>query len=177
MTPRFKLKSHVCNRTTRIWHFNVIFARIARWVMALMIDCLVLDVLLHIFHTYSIREQVQQYINIIHIWNRNGTTKDTTFDYHSKRMGKLVMPTNLVFCSNYNASTHFRNLQMWALMWQEDTFCTLQTWHLHIPWYGFPYYDMTETASPIRHMVTCWTAHCVDTWQRSSDLFFSFDIF
>jgi len=168
MTPRFKLKRHVCNRTTRIWHFNVIFARIARWVMVLMIDCLVLDVLFHIFHTYSIREQVQQYINIIQIWNRNGTTKATTFDHHSS-MGNLVWTTNVVISSSYNAPTLFRNLQMRSFMYEESI---LKTWHPNSPWLGFPYYDVIGTASPIPHMGTWWTAHWVDTWRRSFDLFF-----
>ena len=95
-------------------------------------------------------------INVIQIWKRNDTTRATTFDYHSKWMGKLVMPTNLIFSSPYNAPTLFRYLQMRSFMYKESI---LKTWHPYSIWLGFPYYDVIETASPIPH-----TAHWVDTW-------------
>jgi len=79
-------------------------------------------------YNFWLREQVQQYINIIQIWSRNGTTKATTFNYHSKRMEKLVMPTNLVFYSPYNASTLFRDLQMRSFMYKGSVLKTYVHW-------------------------------------------------
>jgi len=35
-------------------------------------------------YDFWLREQIKQYINVIQLWNRNGTTKATTFDYENK---------------------------------------------------------------------------------------------
>jgi len=76
-------------------------------------------------YDFWLREQVQQYINIIQIWNRNDTTKATTFDYHSS-MGNLVWTTHVVISSSYNAPTLFINLQTRSFMYKESI---LKTWH------------------------------------------------
>jgi hypothetical protein len=58
-----------------------------------MIDCLVFDALLYIFHTYSIQEQVQQYIHIIQII--------VICDINYRVVLLLFKMCHLVYCANY----------------------------------------------------------------------------
>lgn len=62
-----------------------------------------------IFHTYSWREKVQQYINITQKWKRNETDGSRTFDCHSQIW--RILYGNRKKIIGYNASPFFLNVQ------------------------------------------------------------------
>ena len=84
-----------------------------------------------VFQLCSGREQIKQYINIIYNWGMDWLISAMTSEYHWKRIESWVGTTQLVFCSGYNSSTLFRNLQeilnAQRTLHSPNTYCKLTT--------------------------------------------------
>jgi hypothetical protein len=77
-----------------------------------MLDCWLQR---QLFHVYSGREQIEQYIKPIQKYDRDEPTEATTFRLPLAKYGQLALNENNIFCSSYNELTPFRILQKRSL--------------------------------------------------------------
>lgn len=120
-----------------------------------------------IFHTYSWREKVQQYINITQKWKRNETDGSRTFDCHSQIW--RILYGNRKKIIGYNASPFFLNVQgkmqgawqspkMLPIMVHGQAFCIMKWQSVILPQEGNPL--RSDTCKHIRHICKLSPGNC-----------------
>ena len=115
-----------------------------------MLDCWLQR---QLFHVYSGREQIEQYIKPIQKYDRDESTEATTFRLPLAKYGQLALNENNIFCSSYNELTPFWILQKRSLACR-DRGLSKHVTHYDPRW-GFRYLNPTLTEHPYPAPVGC----------------------